>query len=253
MIELLSRKVGYPIEHDFSDGQGSQDLLTFGKELQDGKAHLGVMWGTEFGLLKSRYNELEPLVMCLLGTDLFNAAQLMVRKNGDAPVPNLDDLKGRTLVSMRRTPITNRLYLDKLKLEKGNAFFQFEAKPRSTSKEAILAIRNDESDQLVLLIDLYAFVRFGRTHPKITGDLVMIERSSYFPAPTIVGNPRVVRKLNAELWSRLTKELTGIHNSAEGRQLVSFWRFDSFRAPDSKFRELAKSTAEAYQQFLTED
>jgi len=248
LIELLSEQIDYPIEFDFRDGEQAEDLLAFGKDLHEGKVHIGVVWGIEYGWLQQRFDTLQPLVISSLGSGFHNAARLMVRKNGD--VPKLDDLRGRTLVRVRRTPLVNRLYLQKLMDEKGEDFLSFEPSPRGTTKAALLAVRNDQEKKLAVLIDFYSLLRFGESQPKLAADLVAVERSSLSPVPALIASPDQLRKLRPDLWHCTQQRLLEIHGSAEGRQLISFWRFDRFREPDTEFHELVEKSTAEYVKYL---
>lgn len=65
-VEIIGRLVGYPTEIDIEpkDSERADEahaLLEFGRKLDTGEIHLGVMWGIEFGWLQQKYPRLKPL------------------------------------------------------------------------------------------------------------------------------------------------------------------------------------------------
>lgn len=250
LIDLLTEQLDYPVSFDFQEGGNSEDLDRFGQALTAGKIHLGVVWGNEYGFLRQRHADLRPIATCAVVGDFNNSAQLMVRR--DAGVTKVSDVRGRTLMRTRRTPLTSSLYLRKLLDQHGDDYFESDAKPRATLKEALLALRNDTDNAFVALVDLNAFMRFRESHPQIASQLSVVDRSEWFPLPVMIGSPDSVNGLRANLWNRTQSELLGIHNSAEGRQLITFWRFDRFKKPDADFQKTVDQSTALFRRFLAD-
>src|SRR5690242_2070844 len=65
MIDLILERAGYKgkanLDVEKADNPG--DLMAFGKRLDEGQMHLGVVWGIEYGWLRQSFPELKPLAV----------------------------------------------------------------------------------------------------------------------------------------------------------------------------------------------
>jgi ABC-type phosphate/phosphonate transport system substrate-binding protein len=241
MLDLLGDQLGCVIDFDVAKGDTADDLLRFGREINDGAVHLGVIWGLEYGWLRSRWPELRPMAVCMQRKYAYES-RVMVREGFGART--LADLRGKRLATYQGASLMDRMYLDKLlkdNKETENSFFK-EIKTYPTAKSAILAVRNNEADCLV--VNMVAYARHITTGPKLKLDYLL--PSEPFPETAIVGRPDRIDALRRGLWSDMRKSLETIHRTAEGRQCVDFWTIEQFSSPGKTFEQLVRERLRDY-------
>lgn len=243
VANLLGENLGHEFDYDFQEGRTLEDLLAFGKQLDDGEVHLGVLWGIEYGWLKQRFPKLEPLVVAAVSINLPHFSQLMVRKKDNRKT--LEDVRGSTLARFRRVRLADALYQQKLCDDHGADFFKLEQAARRTTLEAMLAVRNGEADCVIVGVDL--FHRLKATHPKVAEDLVVLVPSEPFPEPVVVGRRDRVEELEPGLWNRAQREFMNIHRTRRGEQLVFYMRrFQRFVEHSQVFEDLVEWALNEY-------
>ena len=245
-MEILSRKIDYQCDFGLANGEGADELIQFGQELNDGRIHLGCIWGLEYGWLHQEYPQLEMMVTASqgVGSQMKSSwpARLMCREDFQG---GFGALKGKTLASYKRLPLMNQLFL-KSRLEqhgyRTNESFFRAVKPCRTLKQAIIAVRDKEADCVV--VDAGTYVRHITSHPSIR--LETLEISEPFPDPVIVGRPDLVEQLRVGLWQTTRDELETIHRTAEGKQCCMFWQMDAFVNPTPHFHEVIRQRVLEY-------
>jgi ABC-type phosphate/phosphonate transport system substrate-binding protein len=245
MVNLLARRVRYPIENfDIEPGDSAKDLLALGRKLQDGTYHLAIVWGIEFGWLRQRYPGLRAMALASSGNNAPWRSQLIARRK-DRP-RNLAALKGKRLARIRGAALMDQLFLEDMLRKAGQqpqGFFQH-GPPLPNVKEALLAVKNGQAD--CVMVNLTDFARFTSLQPKLAQALVEVERSDPYPAPVLMGNYRNVERLKPGLWKKFQDEVVRIHATHEGKQIVRFWRLDSFIRPGRAFDALVQKTAQRF-------
>jgi ABC-type phosphate/phosphonate transport system substrate-binding protein len=241
MLDLLEDQLGCVIDFDLTKGDTADDLLRFGKEINDGTVHLGVIWGLEYGWLRARWPDLRPMAVSVQ-RKLAYESRVMVRQGFDART--LVDLKGKRLATYWGASLMDRMYLNKLlkdNKETVKSFFK-EVKNYPTVKSAILAVRNNDADCLV--VNMVAYARHVTTGPKLKLDYLL--PSEPFPDVVIIGRPDRLDSLRPALWRNLQTSLERIHRTAEGRQCVDFWMVEQFSRPGKTFEQLVRERLRDY-------
>jgi len=243
MLDLLGEKLACVMDFEFVEGDSAEDLLRFGKEINEGTVHLGVIWGLEYGWLRARWPELRPIAVGTHGKYAY-VSRVMVRQGFGART--LADLKGQRLATYRGASLMDRMYLDKLLKDNKQTVRSLgiiELKPPyPTAKSAILAVRNDEADCLV--VNMVAYARHISTGPMLNLDDLL--PSEPFPEAVIVGRPDRIDALRPRLWSDMQKSFQTIHRTAEGRQCVDFWMIEQFSTPGDSFEQLVRDRLRDY-------
>jgi ABC-type phosphate/phosphonate transport system substrate-binding protein len=247
MIKLLSQpsQANYGvISFDIVEGTDQNDLLSFGKRLDSGDVHLGMVTGIEYGWLRKRYPKLRPLVIANVGRTLSPYSEIRVRKNGD--IGSIDALQGKTIARVRRMSLDSMIYVNSLL--QGHALeaspFRLEELPRPTLGHALAAIKNGDVDGVVISIE--AFSRLSKLQPGIANEFIPIDRSDAFPTPVLIGRPVLVNQLRTGLWDDLGKSLLKVHRTAQGRQVVTFWGFVSFSPVSDNYTRRVRTVVKKY-------
>src|SRR5262249_43090026 len=150
-------------------------LLTFGKKLNDGTYHLGTLWGLEYGWLLDKYPDLRAMAVVSNGNQAPWRSQLMVRRQEVVPIAKL---QGKRLAHTKDAPLMDRLFLDEMVRQAGQApqgFFQPLDKPLPNYKEAILAVLHREAD--CVMIDVAAFTKFALSRPPLADRVNLVGQS----------------------------------------------------------------------------
>jgi ABC-type phosphate/phosphonate transport system substrate-binding protein len=241
MLDLLGDQLGCMIDFDLTKGDSADDLLRFGREINDGAVHVGVIWGLEYGWLRVRWPELRPMVVCTQRKYAYES-RVMVREGFGARA--LADLKGKRLATYQGASLMDRMYLDKLLKDNKETLRDFfgDIKSYPTVKSAILAVRNNEADCLV--VNMVAYTRHITSGPKLKLDYLL--PSEPFPDAVLVGRPDRMDALRRGLWSEMRKSLGTIHRTAVGRQCVDFWMIEQFSSPGEAFEQIVRERLRDY-------
>jgi ABC-type phosphate/phosphonate transport system substrate-binding protein len=214
-------------------GTTAKDLLAFGKKLNAGTYHFGVLWGVEYGWLKKKYPNLEVLAVITPTNSMVKVrSQLRVRKQkADADLKNL---KGLRLARYKGAPLMDQAALEKMLREKEldpKGFFHELDKPFATIKDAVQAVRAGKAD--CVMINAVAYNRLKTDLKNLDEDLVGVEESSKpFPLSVVIGSRKTMK---STVWTKVQDELLAIDKKPEGKTAVSFWRVDSFAKPEQRF------------------
>lgn len=242
MIDLLARQIHHPVNFDLVKGETAQDLYDFGKAIHGGTCHIAVIWGLEYGWLRRRFPQIEPMLVTMQPEQAFRS-QIMVRQGFAAD--DFSDLKGTRLGTYRRMPLMDRFFLRRLTQQQGqtlDAFFG-QVKEYPTAEAAVLALHNKQADSIALNIPVYS--RHIANRPKLQMRSVAV--SGPFPEPVLVGRPDLVNALRPGLWAEARGKLEQIHQTAEGRQCLDFWREEQFVRPsETAFERMLRERLDEY-------
>jgi ABC-type phosphate/phosphonate transport system substrate-binding protein len=235
MLQLIARQIDYPINLDIYEGSTREELLEFGKRISNGTYQIGVLWGLEFGWLEQLYPELRALVVCTAGREISKALryQLLVRRKDR--ISDLNNLKGKRLAHFHSEGLMSRLVLhDMLKnmKQEPKSFFS-DSKPVSTVRSAIESVLDEKAD--CVFVDAVLYYRLKQLIPNLNEDLVTISESEPCPEVALIGSPDSFKKLRQGLWDQLQRQCLSVHETAEGKEAVKFWRIDSFHLPDEDY------------------
>jgi hypothetical protein len=264
MTDYLSQQINVPIDFRLVEGKGPGDLIRFGEQISSGNVHLGVVWGVEYGWLKSAFNDLEPMVSASTaageGKRLGWPLRIMVRSGFQGATkperlksnlralaePNIHLLEGKVLAVAENGPMMNDVYLKQLLMrerhkEPSNFFRAVLKKP--TLKEAIEALVGDNPAADCVVVDVATFTRFAQIYPFANTKLEVLLQSEPFPNPVLVGSKDQVKRLKLSLWDDLANELKQVQSSPYASECCKFWKIDGFFEPDGRF---CVNTAKVY-------
>lgn len=247
MVELLSTAVDYPLLLDLEPSATNPQyaLFQFGRQINEGKIHLGVLWGLELAWLAPHFPQLEPLAVVNFGGQTTLASHIIVRR--DSTIRSVRGLEGKRQATYAKAPLMDHLALrDILLRQKVDPSRVAATSPFTypSVKHALQAVRRGDSDYMVVSIHIYA--RMVLTQPALDRDLTVIANSSPYPPPVVVGLQRHIDRLRNGLWSALQRELSTIHNTPDGEFCIQFWRFQSFLHPDQQFMMLMSAAVRQY-------
>jgi ABC-type phosphate/phosphonate transport system substrate-binding protein len=236
LCDYVGRQIDQPIECGVHEGSTADDLFEFGKKLNSGEYHVGVIWGLEYGWLREKFPKLKINVVVSSGDkESLERTQLFVRK--DSPFNKLADLEGKRLAVYKDMMLMDRVCLrvmlaeDKFDPDK----FLVRCKPVAFARSAADAVRGGDADCLVM--NNFTYARLRNLQPDLAADLVEIKSGPNYPMPVLVGLPEAVDKLRKKkgLWADLREHFLNVHNVPEGKECANFWRFQCFVAPDDAF------------------
>jgi hypothetical protein len=250
-VALIGRLIDYPIDLDIEINDAARAgevsaLMEFGRKLDAGEIHLGVMWGIEFGWLQEKYPRLKPLALCVYGSREDDkegvSSQLMVAHGFDGD--RLDDLRGKTLAVYRRVPLMDKLFLNQALADRNHTLRDFfgEIKEFKSARDAIVAVNRGAAD--CVLLNMVTYSRHVANQPKLT--LRPLASSGAFAAPVIVGRPNAVDDLRRDLWRQIQEETLRLHQTPEGKQCMQFWRLARFGKPNVAFDALVRRNVADY-------
>jgi ABC-type phosphate/phosphonate transport system substrate-binding protein len=242
VVDLIARDLDYPLYFDIAPGQTADDLFRLGQQIEDGKIHIAIVWGLEYGWLRERFPRFRPMAVTRHETDSLRS-QLMVRP-GEG-VGDFAGLQGKRLATYRRTPLMDRMYLDRLVESNGKTLATYFSKiiPFPTAKDAICAVLNDKAD--CVMINTMVYQRHIANRPKLKTQEVVI--SPPFPQAVLMGRPDRVDGLRDGLWLQLQQCLQRVDDTPEGRQGLDFWKQESFILPaEDNFEQLVRQRLAEY-------
>lgn len=240
VLNHVGKRVRVPFEHDIYKGTTSEDLFEFGKKLEDGTYHFGVVWGLEYGWLAERYKKLKINCVAHAAELEYPARTLLLVRRG-MENSSLADLKGKRLAIYKTTPLMERVFLRKMLEDAGlrpQGYFQ-ETENYEILRDAVAAVRQKQADCVILNATTYN--RLQTAYPGLAAALAPLKvKSEVYPMPVVIGSPEVVNGLRQEsrsLWLHIQKELVDMHTTPEGEDCVRFWRFQHFSVPDATYQQ----------------
>ena len=242
IIDLVAREIEYPLNFDIAQGATPEDLWNFGQQIEDGKIHVGIVWGVEYGWLRKRFPRMKPMVVTRHATAHLKS-QLMVHP--DSKATDLAGVRGQRLATYQRMPLMDELFLSKTVEDRGVRLPQFFAtiKQHKTALDAICAVHSGEADCVMINTTLYQ--RHIANRPKL--ELRAVALSDPFPQAVLVGRPERVNALRPGLWLETRECLQDVEDTPEGRQGLDFWRQERFILPEAdNFEQLVRARIAQY-------
>ena len=217
-----------PINFEIVDcNTGAKELLDFGRKLNSGEFDFGIVWGIEYGWLRTTYQDLRAVAYCSYGRAPIKS-QLMVGPNFHGNV-DLAALKGKKLAVYPRLSFLDALYLNELmqRLKADpKAYFQ-EVKFLSCGDAASAVNEGKEADCIVMSIDAFAHLQNN-----VPGNrLRTVDASESFAPGVVIGRRDLVNKKRDRLWEDAVNALVAAHRSKGSKRFMDFWRMESFRDP----------------------
>jgi ABC-type phosphate/phosphonate transport system substrate-binding protein len=211
-----------------------------GQQLMEGKTHLGVLHGVEYGWLREHYPQVKPLVIVVNERRHLEAFLIVPR---DSEVAGFADLKGKTVALARFSREHCHLFLEHGCQQCGTAPPQFFAKI-TTPGDA-----EDALDHVVrgtvaaTIVDGITLDYYRRQKPGCFAKLKTAVRSEQFPAAAIVYRPASLDEATSQ---RVRDGLLQAAQSAGGRQLLKMCRMTGFEPVPAEYGEMLDQIVKAY-------
>ncbi len=209
-----------------------KDAQTMGAMLKDGRLHLGILHGVEYGWLKPSCPDCRPLLIAINETPTLTAHLLVPR---DSPTKEIAELMGKRLILPRRTLNHTRLYLERLIGGELDAHFDV-IKGSPNLDEAMDAVIDGKADCTAL--GNVAMETYRQRKPGRFNRLRVLAESPPFPAAVIIRRPGTRR---ADEIEKFRASLLTSHETIEGRQTLNLWRLTAFQeVPQDYERQIAE-------------
>jgi ABC-type phosphate/phosphonate transport system substrate-binding protein len=244
MLDLVSARIGYPIDLELDKGKGREGLKALGKKLDEGTYHLAGVWGLDYGWLLQQYPNLQVMAVVANGERAPWRSQLMVRRQD--LVTNLGKLKGKRLARVKQASLMDELFLDEMLRKAGQdprGFFERQ-EPLPSVKEALLAVKDGQAD--CVMVNSTDFTRFQILQPGLARSLDPVQLSDPYPAPVLISRRQNLEKVQRGLWEQWQEVLLRIHTTEEGRGCVRLWRFEKLIPPDEQFLKEVETCARRF-------
>ncbi len=214
-----------------------QDAETMGRMLKDGRLHLGILHGVEYGWLKAACPDCKPLLIAINETPTLTAHVLVPK---ESPAKTIEDLKGKKLILPRRTLNHTRLYLERLVGGEIEKHFEL-SKSSANAEEAIEAVIEGKAD--CTAVGNVALETYRQRKPGRFNRLRVLCESPPFPAAVILRRPGTGRAADVEKFraSLLTSDQT-----VEGRQTLNLWRLTAFQEVPKDYERQVEEIVKKY-------
>jgi ABC-type phosphate/phosphonate transport system substrate-binding protein len=245
-LDLVAHNVGFPIELKLEKVNTAEQLLTFGQKLSDPRSqthHMGAMWGLEYGWIEQKVPGLKPLILAASGTTNFRFRFYLMVREEEASL-GLKGFQGKKRARIENTPALEEALLARMLQKQGlnpKGFFDERAEPFDEPRSAIDAIRKRHAD--CVFLSLQSWDRIRAISEPLTKGITMVADSPDFPEAVLIGSEEKINRLQAGLWKKLQHEILTAQKTAQGKNLIQFWRFESFVKPDTKYLEAVKEAA----------
>jgi ABC-type phosphate/phosphonate transport system substrate-binding protein len=217
---------------------GNPDRL--GKQLVDGKFHLGVFHGFELAWARQRHPSLKPLVLALTKHPELHA-YLVVRKECDAR--SLADLKGQAVAMPGCNRPHSLLFLERACQTEGKApaqYFSRITKP-SASERALDQVVDGEVR--AALVDQAALDCYQEWKAARFAKLKIAVRSEPFPATAIAYCSDNLSEATAQ---RYRDGFLKANDTSQGQQVLVLCGIKTLKAVPSDYEEALAAIAKAY-------
>jgi ABC-type phosphate/phosphonate transport system substrate-binding protein len=216
------------------------DVEHLGRQLMDGKAHLGVLHGVEYAWLRQRYPQIKPLVIVVNERRNLEAFLVVPR---DSRVAGFADLKGKTVALARFSREHCHLFLERGCQQCGATPQHFFAK-LTTPGDA-----EDALDHVVrgavaaTIVDGITLDYYERQKPGCFAKLKTAVQSEPFPAAVIVYRPDNLDDVSVQ---RVRDGLLRAAETTGGRQLLKMCRMTGFETVPDDYGQLLDQIIKAY-------
>jgi ABC-type phosphate/phosphonate transport system substrate-binding protein len=224
------------IKGDLTAIASAEDL---GKQLMDGKLHLGVFYSFEFAWARKAYPALKPLVIALNQQPLY--AYLVVRS--DSAAAGWADLQGKSLALPLGTRKYTSVFLERSCRERDKdpkGFFGEISSPTDMEDglEQVLAGKAQAT-----VIDSISLNHYEQRKPGRYAKLKKLQQSELFPPAVIAYRPGV---LSEAMVKRIRDGLINANQTRRGRALLLLTRVTGFEDVPADYDRQLTEILKAY-------
>jgi len=193
------------------------------KQLEAGTLQLGGATGIEFGWMRSKQPDLEPLMITVSPPDALIGAVIVAK---DSQVKSFADLRGQILSLPKGNRANIEVYISRLCRLAGSNSKEFFAETRrpSTIEDALEDLVEHRAQ--VVVTDMSGVRTYQRLKPGRYARLRILEQSDPFPPGVTV---YMKGKLDPDARQRFLAGMTDVHKTESGARLMSFMGIKEFQ------------------------
>jgi ABC-type phosphate/phosphonate transport system substrate-binding protein len=228
MAELFAVMNSVKPEFQFDRPEGLAKLLS------EGKLHLAVLPGIEYGWLGDKAKDMTPLAVAYTNDIKIKA---VVLAKAEAKGMKLTDLKGKKLALAQRTQHHTQLFLHDAIRQAGSKPEQFFASccVSPNTDDAIESVLSNDS--AAVAVDSGSWEVFQERKPGRAKKLVIIAESNEFPTAVLVYKPGTIPEDQLKI---LRDGLLAAHQKPFCRQILNFWRISQFVPHTPEYEQVVK-------------
>lgn len=217
---------------------GSPDEIR--QQLADGSIHLGVLHGIEFGWMKQKQPELEPMMLNHLDPDLMRAVVVVGK---DHAAKSLSDCRGQKLALLRITREDTRLYLARLCQQNDSSVS--EMFPEYAMPDSVEGTLDELVDGRlnVVVLELAGLKMYQRRKPGRAANLRVLQQSERFPSSVIAFRKD---KIDATTIKSFRDGMSTAHTSILGGHLMSLMKVRKFEVPTEEYAKQLTDALKLY-------
>lgn len=217
---------------------GSPDEIC--KQLADGSLHFAVFHGIEYGWMKQKHPDLEPVMLNILNPEWLRPTIVVAK---DAPAKAFADCKGQRLAIVKPAREDTRLYLHRLCSQIGgradDLFPDYKVPP---SIEGALDDLVDGDFQVVVL-EQSGLTMYQRLKPARYAKIRILEQADPFPTSCIVYRRSTIPDATIQTFRA---GMSTAHQSVMGGHLMALMKIRRFEAPTEDYHKQLAEAVKSY-------
>jgi len=217
---------------------GSPDEIC--KQLADGSLHFAVFHGIEYGWMKQKHPDLEPVMLNILNPEWLRPTIVVAK---EAPARTFADCKGQRLAIVKPAREDTRLYLHRMCSQIGgradDLFPDYKVPP---SIEGALDDLVDGDFQVVVL-EQSGLSMYQRLKPARFAKIRILEQADPFPTSCIVYRKATIPDATIKTFR---DGMSTAHQSVLGGHLMALMKIRRFEVPTAEYHKQLAETVKAY-------
>jgi len=207
------------------------------ERLANNSHQMAVLHGFEFGWMRQKLTDLEPLMVNVKDPGALQAVVVVPR---DCSAATVGECRGRSLTLPRDTRADFRLFLNRRCTEGEAAVFQ-EGPPAASAEDAL----DDVVDGLAgaTIVDVRGWEMYEKRKPGRAARLRIVTRTEAFPTSVITYRKG---QLDAETVARFRDGMANAHTTALGRRLMGFMGMKRFEPATAEYEKHLAATMRLY-------
>jgi ABC-type phosphate/phosphonate transport system substrate-binding protein len=217
------------------------DVNDLAQDLTDGKVHIGIFNGFEYGWARQKHPQLRPLVIAVNQTRHLKA-HLVVK--WDSTIAGFADLKEKSFNVPKGTRGHCYLFTETRCREAGQC-----PMPDFVGKITAGGSAEEALDEVVAgtveatVVDNVALACYQRRKPGRFAELKVAVESEVFPAGVVVYSPGLFAD---KTLAKFRDGLLATHKSILGRQLLTLWKLTGFEPVPADYEQTLTDIVKAY-------